>query len=287
MERPPSGIEYKTAALPAAITVTGARPRGIEQTVVILPIGVEQTGDVFEPGALADAMTRRTPKITIESEWNRPVGTVVSAVELPPGDQRLPATQPDGTPWPPSAGGLLLRLLLMPGTTRDSALAVKGLRRNGPRQRWQIGFRVLDGVQRGRLRRIRRLDNYSLSPHLGEVKAAGYRRQPGAPAMEVRTIRSGASLPLPTGSRWALVCDLCGQPAAMTSAPLRPDARLICRGCLDEVDRFTDPFAAPDLDDPQAPDPGPVAAYETALSDETDFDTNAFGEIRPGRRTRR
>jgi len=95
---------------------------------------VDQRGDVFEPGALASAMARRSPGVTLNDDWSRPVGHVLSAVELPAGDPRLPARQPSGVPWPRAASGLLLHLRLMPGTTEDSRLAIKALRHNGARQ---------------------------------------------------------------------------------------------------------------------------------------------------------
>ncbi|MFD1533102.1 CoA transferase [Pseudonocardia aurantiaca] len=74
--------------MPAAIA-RPPRQREVIHEVVVLPTGVDQRGDVLERGALADAMTRRTPGVTIRDDWNRPVGRVLSAVELPQGDPRL------------------------------------------------------------------------------------------------------------------------------------------------------------------------------------------------------
>jgi len=281
-ERPPvHGFETKAVALAAPLTVP-RRPahRDVVHEVVVLPTGVAQDGDVFEPGALARAVARRTPGVTINNDWNRPVGEVLSAVELPPRDPRLPSHQPDGNPWPRAAGGVLLRLRLMPSTTEDSTLAVKALRRNGARQRWTIGFRVLDGEQTDRLRRIRRLDVFTISPVVDDVKAAGRApsRQPG---VEIKSTDAAPSRPRVRGPLGGLggravrldLCGVCGKAAGLSSRSTVGRGR-ICDACVDSVGHI--------LDDPDAFDPTPEQVYDQVLRDEQAWHTDPHGEIQLG-----
>lgn len=287
-ERPPvHGFETKSPALavPSAVTRAPA-DRAVLHEVVILPIGVEQTGDVFERGALAEAVARRSPGVTIRDDWSRPVGSVVSAVELPAGDPRLPARQPSGERWPAAAGGLLLRLRLMPGTTDDSRLAIKSIRRNGASQRWTVGFRVIDGEQTGRLRRIRRLDLFTISPVVNEVKRAGARPPSRQPGVEVKSTDADPSRPRVRGPLGGLggravrleQCGVCGKAAGLSGRSTVGKGR-ICDACVDSVGHI--------LDDPDAFDPSPQAIYDDAIKDEKVWSADVHGEMSPGPSDRR
>jgi len=288
-ERPPADMEIKSPAL-AVPSLAPPRPRpradrAVIHEVVILPTGVDQRGDVFDRGALAEAVARRSPGVTIRDDWSRPVGSVLSAVELPAGDPRLPARQPTGERWPSAAGGLLLRLRLMPGTTEDSRLAIKSIRRNGARQRWTIGFRVLDGEQTGRLRRIRRLDVFTISPVVDEVKAAGRApsRQPG---VEIKSTDTDPSRPGVRGPLGGLggravrleLCGVCGKAAGLPGRSTVGRGR-ICDACVDLVD--------PILDDPDAFDPTPQTIYDEAIRNEQVWGADAHGGLSSGPRDRR
>lgn len=77
---------------------------------------------------------------------------------------------------------------------------------------------------------------------------------------------------------------MCGQPTALADAPLKPNARLICRTCVESIGAMIDPFADPDLDDAQAPDPTSEAVYEQALRGERTMHTDPHGVIWPGPR---
>ncbi|HEY3260864.1 MAG TPA: hypothetical protein VGJ95_11465 [Pseudonocardiaceae bacterium] len=56
---------------------------------------------------------------------------------------------------------------------------------------------------------------------------------------------------------------------------------MICRTCLDAVDRLVDLFADSDLDDPAAPDPTSEESYASALRDERIVHTDGLGRSDP------
>lgn len=174
----------------------------------------------------------------------------------------------------------------MPGITADSVLAVKALRRNGVRQRWTIGFRVLDGEQNRRVRRIRNLDVFTISPALdNEVTAAGPvpSRQPG---IEVKVADARPYRPRVRGPHGGLgshvatlvPCEVCGKAAGVASRST-VGRGLICDSCVDSVGHV--------LDYLDALDSTPQVIYEDALRDERVMHTDPHGEIWPGTRDRR
>jgi HK97 family phage prohead protease len=57
---------------------------------------VDEVGDVIVPGAFADTLATRRPKVCLGHDWNRPIGKVLDIVELLPGDSRLPKTTAEG-----------------------------------------------------------------------------------------------------------------------------------------------------------------------------------------------
>ncbi len=92
-------------------------------------------------------------------------GVAEEAVELMPGDPRLPRTAPDGTPWPPEAGALRVkaRYLL---ATKDGREAYEVAKAFGAEQGFSIGYRVRHARKVGRVRHIDDLDLYEFSPVL-------------------------------------------------------------------------------------------------------------------------
>lgn len=277
-ERPPADMETKDAALATPTHLWAAPPRRRElHTAVIGPTGVERGGDVIMRGAFTKALARRTPKVVIGGDWQRLAGKVNHAVELPPGDPRLPTHTADGAPWPSAGGGLLCTVELMPSTTRDSALAVKAVRANGARQRWGFGFKVLKAQVRGGIRRIADLEIYSLSPHLlgeAEGKAAT------ASGLEFKVADAApTSVRMATDGRWVLKCSLCGLPSGLADRPLPRDARFVCATCADAAGRLVDPLGEPDIDDATVPDPGLLTVADQAMAAEIELDANADGTL--------
>jgi len=133
--RPPVGLEYKAAATmlapagpsdarrgPAGTTMDGEHG---EVVALVTVTGVEDdVQDVIEPGAFRRSLKIRTPRMCVGHDWGRVAGRTVVIAELMPGDHRLPRTTPDGTPWPPEAGALLVnaRFLVV-----DATAAVVGV----------------------------------------------------------------------------------------------------------------------------------------------------------------
>lgn len=287
-DRPPRDIEYKTAALAAPVTRTTAAPRDRERVIAILgPTGVAREGDLIESGALAAAIRRRQPRVAVAHDWSRPAGIVTSAVEVPPGDPRLPATTSDGEPWPRDGGGLIMTVDLMTSTA-DGRLATKSAQSAGARAPWSYGFRVITGRTDGTVRRISEIDVYTVCPPSAGRGATGTESKGALPfALEIKGAAPlAASVPHGTRRRWALRCGVCGQPVALADKPLAPGASMICAGCVDDLGRLVDPFDLPDPDAEAEPLDGErpervtaEQAYREALGAEREHDVDAFGNL--------
>jgi hypothetical protein len=147
--RPPAGLEHKAApalleppptlrvASPpepgSGITAVDERTGVVEAIVAVTGIR-DDVNDVIEPGAFRRTLRERTPRMVLGHDWNRVVGRTVSAVELPPGDPRLPRTAPDGTPWPRQAGALWVKAAFILGT-KDGREAYEVAKAFGARSR--------------------------------------------------------------------------------------------------------------------------------------------------------
>ncbi|MGH3565498.1 MAG: hypothetical protein ACRDRH_05600 [Pseudonocardia sp.] len=229
----PAGVEYKAAALATAPPADPPRPAPAMREVdaVVLPTGIPVGGDVFLPGSLARAVARTMPKATVADDWNRPVGALRAAVELPPADPRLPATLPDGRPWPARAGALLVRIAYMQGTA-DGRLAHKAASSARDPADYTVGFRVISSRRRAGLRMISDLDIYTISPRVPGGPTALAAKHAPVTGIEVKAVRAVARHPLmQTQACWG-----CGQPALAAVGHL-PDSRLVCTDCLAAYDR--------------------------------------------------
>lgn len=71
---------------------------GIVEALVAVTGIVDKVSDVIEIGALTKSLRRQTPQMCLGHDWSRVIGRTISAVELLPGDPRLPRTAPDGSP---------------------------------------------------------------------------------------------------------------------------------------------------------------------------------------------
>lgn len=233
-----------------------------EVDAVVLPTGIPVGGDVFLPGSLARAVARTMPQATVADDWNRPVGALRSAVELPPGDPRLPATLPDGRPWPEQAGALLVRIGYMAGTA-DGRLAHKAASTACGPADYTVGFRVISSRRRAGLRMISDLDIYTISPRVpGDRTVLAAKHAPVSGIEVKQTVadwdaerrRTREGLPKLTA------CSICGHGAgAILPGGLRTGESLLCRRCIGaaraaasdggDTDGYLDPF---DLDAAEA-----------------------------------
>jgi hypothetical protein len=168
---PPEGIERKDAPIATGlsdVTVTGDEG---EVTAIVSITGIEDdVKDIILPGAYTETLTKRRPKGVWSHAWEHPIARVPEAVELPPGDPRLPAETKDGKPWPKEAGGLMTRLQfnLKTQAGRDAFESVKFFSESGECE-WSIGYRVPRGgavKRKDGVREIKKLELYEVSPVL-------------------------------------------------------------------------------------------------------------------------
>ena len=272
--RPPTGLEHKSAPAmlaprpgPSAAKVGSAALSGVTevdgagQIVALVAVTgvVDDVDDVIEPGAFRRSLRERQVKGVLGHDWLRAVAVAEEAVELMPGDPRLPRTAPDGTPWPPEAGALRVkaRYLL---ATKDGREAYEVAKAFGPEQGFSIGYRVRRARKVGRVRHIDSVDLYEFSPvlHGANRLARLVSVKDAQPALETKAT-SGVVAPQRrrAGTPVATPCSVCGRPAAAVRHPmgLRRGERLICRRCVDEAaegtttDTDTSVISADDLAD--------------------------------------
>lgn len=220
-------IDPDTGTVTAVVAVTGVR---------------DDVGDIISAGAFRRTLRERTPRMVVGHDWNRVCGRTTSIRELLPGDPDLPATAPDGSPWPREAGALVATARYLP--TRDGREQRAIATAFGKDARYSIGFRVPDGGarHRGDTRVITDCDVYEYSPVLhGANRLAGLQsiKSGGPDALEVKAAAVGG-----TGSAVRTVVDLvhinrcavCGGPAAGTLA-MRPGAlvSVTCDNCTDRL----------------------------------------------------
>ena len=180
--RPPTGLEHKSAPAmlaprpgPSAAKVGSAALSGVTevdgagQIVALVAVTgvVDDVDDVIEPGAFRRSLRERQVKGVLGHDWLRVVAVAEEAVELMPGDPRLPRTAPDGTPWPPEAGALRVKARV-PARHEGRPRGVRGVEgvrpeagvldrvpgparpqgRPGPPHRQRRSVRVLPGAPR-------------------------------------------------------------------------------------------------------------------------------------------
>ena len=216
IERPPAGLEYKTATLAAPAPAEPSTSADMWEGIVAVTGAPTGSGVGYAPGAIGRSLARRTPKVTHGRSWLRPVGVVEEAKELPPGHPCIPATLADGTPWPPTAGAVWAKLRFITGTG-DGRTTLAAARRAGPAA-WALGFQATKERKRAGLRVLDDLDLFQLWPRalvddetgpgpevktagaVFEVKAGGppgarlsFRDRPGVPRVVSRCITPSSS----------------------------------------------------------------------------------------------
>jgi len=178
---------------PESTTVT---KRGIVRAIAAVTGVVDDVRDLLEPGVFRETLARRRVMLCAHHDQKRPIGKVIEAVELLPGDRRLPRRTADGTAWPREAGALVLTGALNLNTAAGRE-ALAELIFYGADGAWSIGYVVPLGgaTQRGQVRHVHRVELLHASPVLigahrlartievkshpgrAEVKAVGTRRR--------------------------------------------------------------------------------------------------------------
>ncbi|MGW3186141.1 HK97 family phage prohead protease [Kitasatospora sp. NPDC001119] len=159
---PSSTLDHKQAMLGVLETDDD---QGTFTTLVSITGLRDHDGDVIEPGAYARTLAEITPKGVWSHDWNVWTARTEHTEELLPGDARLPATLPNGQPWPAEAGALLVK-----GRCNLATQAGKDMYANllffGDQVQWSIGYQVRTAKRSKGVRRITDLDLYEYSPVL-------------------------------------------------------------------------------------------------------------------------
>jgi 2'-5' RNA ligase len=139
---------------------------GIVTAVVSVTGTKDDVDDVIEPGAYADTLKVRNPKICWHHSWEKPVGRTLHIEELMPGDSRLPAKQRNGQPWPKEAGALVatMQFNMKSERGREAFEAVRFYSESGECE-WSIGYQVPKGTSRTKngIRYLKVIDLFELS----------------------------------------------------------------------------------------------------------------------------
>ncbi len=165
-----------TAALAPAPSTPRTADDGSVRFLAAITGVPDQVGDVLVPGCFQRTLARIRPKIVDGHDWKRLVGRVTEAIELLPGDKRLPARTPDGEPWPRDAGALLVHGQFNLATEAGRN-ACENSRFFGADASYSIGYKVRPGGarHRGGQRHITDCDLFEVSPVL--FGAHGWARQ--------------------------------------------------------------------------------------------------------------
>ena len=137
---------------------------GTVEAVVSVTNIVDNVNDVIEPGAYLDTLQKRIPKGVWSHDTTIPVARTLAAVELEPGDERLPRHLQEA-----DAGGVLVKMKFNLNTTRGRE-AYEDIKFFGGEQEWSIGYSVPEGGSEMKgetgVRHIKRLEWYEYSPVL-------------------------------------------------------------------------------------------------------------------------
>ena len=285
IERPPAGLEYKTATLAAPAPAEPSTSADMWEGIVAVTGAPTGSGVGYAPGAIGRSLARRTPKVTHGRSWLRPVGVVEEAKELPPGHPCIPATLADGTPWPPTAGAVWAKLRFITGTG-DGRTTLAAARRAGPAA-WALGFQATKERKRAGLRVLDDLDLFQLWPRAlvddetgpgPEVKTAGavFEVKAGGPPGARLSFRDRPGVPR------VVSCSVCQKPAAaLVGGGLRPGEALVCADCVGVMTSALDEHVATidlaDLD--EAAELTTEQAYDQALDEEIDWAMQPDGSL--------
>lgn len=148
--------------------------QGVVEALVSVTGIRDNVNDIILPGAYEKTLKERKPKGVWSHDWNTPVSKAIDAVELMPGDPRLPATLPDGKAWPDDAGALWVKAQFNLATQagKDAFENVKFFGEDGE---WSIGYTVPRGKSTeeksadspsGKVRKIKEINLFEFSPVL-------------------------------------------------------------------------------------------------------------------------
>lgn len=202
-------VQRSVTARRAPSTKAGpARPEGVIRAIVAVTGTEDEVGDIITPGIFARTLAKRRPKVVFHHKFDDFAGRILHIEEWMPGDRRLPAQQPNGSPWPVAAGALVATMQFNLKTQRGREVYewARFYAESGE-SAWSIGYTVPPGMsaKRGGVRVIYGIDLFEISLVLHgahpmtmalEVKSAAALVS-GARTLEVKA--APATAPLPAG----------------------------------------------------------------------------------------
>lgn len=110
--------------------------QGVIKAFVAIFGNVDLGGDILEPGAFADSIAKKLPKVIWHHDWEQPIGTTTMAKEVPAGDPSLPESIREN-------GGLYVEGQLVAGVQKadEARLLLKA----GAIDEFSFGYWVDDG----------------------------------------------------------------------------------------------------------------------------------------------
>ena len=154
-----------------SVPISGVKDEGSGMVDAIVAVtGLkDNVNDIILPGAFAKSLGKRTPKGVWHHNIHETIARTLDIKELLPGDPDLPKSLADGTPWPESAGALMVKMKFNDGTQRGRD-AYADVKFYGTDQEWSIGYSVPTGGatldKKGGVRLINTLDLFEYSPVL-------------------------------------------------------------------------------------------------------------------------
>lgn len=154
-----AGVEHKNLSVETKIL---SEDEGIVQMVVSATNIKDYVDDIIEPGAYSETLLTRNPKGVYQHDMALPVAKTLHALELMPGDPRLPAQL-----LSVNAGGLLITAQFNLNTQRGRE-AFEEIKFYGDEQEYSIGFVVPTDASRidnsTGTRYITKIDLFEWSP---------------------------------------------------------------------------------------------------------------------------
>ena len=168
-------IQYKsTLEVPGTGVISTDVEHGIVEALVSVTGIRDNVNDIIIPGAYEKTIQERKPKGVVSHDWNTPVSKALDIKELLPGDPMLPATLPNGDPWPTEAGALWVKAQFNL-ETQAGREAFSNVKFYGEDGEWSVGYTVPRGKATeeksaesptGKVRKIKQMNLFEFSPVL-------------------------------------------------------------------------------------------------------------------------
>ena len=180
-----SDLEYKSATTSGHL-ITDDKTGVVEAFVSVTGIK-DNVNDIIIPGAYAKTLQTRRPKGVYSHSWETPVSKALDVKEILPGQEGLPETLPDGSPWPAEAGALYVKMQFNLDTQRGRE-AYSDVQFYGEDAEWSIGYNVPAGASsKGEdgVRHIKELNLFEFSPVLFGAASQARTKKDALSALEI------------------------------------------------------------------------------------------------------